>query len=929
MNRVDASDAGLLHEFFEKLGVTKEVRYSSRSLEIEYNWRTFYLKLEVGGEVRHSEKANCLPNSKITKWGFLVPKKITLQRGATWKENFIEGNIRLINSIVKDKDAKKSFILWKRLVAINKTVGELKFKLRNCMCDYFFRTDKTEYYEPYNKRLLCQEAWLVDKNGDFKKPADITVDELADGYDVTSDSAREVIEFLGFSETPPPPPPPQQILTDEQQRLINTAKRLEEAGFTDDEIEKLISQRLAQKQIVKPPPPQKLSPKKIYQPDDTQPPIEKIHSKTATADDFFKPAIIDYGKKLENAKAKSEAEEEKIKRLAESQQKVLDAEKYSFGWCKALLELEILKSNENKSSSKEVSISFGRVERDPDTQRTLILKYPNRYIPQFMEDLENIPLVLRTAKNKKSPKKVAIEVVGIRHNTLSVKLKDKFKVDDIDLNDVIEARIDVNNPIFLLDELQKQFNALGFADDYNMRDNLCANIEFVFGPPSTGKTTHLADEIISLMNKSDLKILVLTPTNKAADVLVNKIISRAENNSYLDWLLRFGTTDDANVEKNGVFRDKTYDINSKRKNVTITTIARFPYDFFMPPGKKIFLREMKWDYIIIDEASMIMLAQILLPLYTKTPTQFIIAGDPFQIEPVTMIDLWKGENIYTMIELNDFAAPKTRPYDYTVKKLTTQYRSLPAIGKIFSRFAYGGILEHARADSEQSPLNIDDWLDVQTLNIIKFLVEEYESIYRSRYLGGKSSYQIYSALFTFEFVRALRERIDKKISIGIISPYRAQADLIEKLFAPTKCDVQIGTIHTFQGDECDILIAVFNTPPTISGSPEMFLNRLNIINVAISRARDYLFIVMPDDNTDKIENLRLVKKVENLFANEGYGEFSAQDIEELIFDKRNYLEENSFATGHQNVNVYARPERIYEIRTEDNAVDIQLHEKNF
>ena len=410
--------------------------------------------------------------------------------------------------------------------------------------------------------------------------------------------------------------------------------------------------------------------------------------------------------------------------------------------------------------------------------------------------------------------------------------------------------------------------------------------------------------------------------------MVNKIISRAENKSYLDWLLRFGTTNDADVEKSGVFHDKTFDINSKRKNVTVTTIARFPYDYFMPPGKQIYLREMKWDYIIIDEASMIMLAQILLPLYKKTPTQFIIAGDPFQIEPVTMIDLWKGENIYTMVELNSFTAPKTRPHDYSVKKLTTQYRSLPAIGEIFSRFAYGGILNHARADSV-SPLNIDDWLEVQPLNIIKFPVEKYESIYRSRRLGGKSSYQIYSALFTFEFVRTLRERIDEKFSIGIISPYRAQADLLEKLFAPTKCDVQIGTIHTFQGDECDILIAVFNTPPTISASPEMFLNRLNIINVAISRARDYLFIVMPDDNTDKIENLQLVKKVENLFANEGYSEFSARDIETLIFGERNYIEENSFVTGHQNVNVYARPERKYEIRIEDNAVDVQLHEKNF
>lgn len=65
----------------------------------------------------------------------------------------------------------------------------------------------------------------------------------------------------------------------------------------------------------------------------------------------------------------------------------------------------------------------------------------------------------------------------------------------------------------------------------------------------------------------------------------------------------------------------------------------------------------------------------------------------------------------------------------------------------------------------------------------------------------------------------------------------------EKL--PKAVDVQVGTIHGFQGDECDIVFAIFNTPPYISRSKNMFLNKRNIINVSISRARDYLFIVMP------------------------------------------------------------------------------------
>ena len=154
--------------------------------------------------------------------------------------------------------------------------------------------------------------------------------------------------------------------------------------------------------------------------------------------------------------------------------------------------------------------------------------------------------------------------------------------------------------------------------------------------------------------------------------------------------------------------------------------------------------------------------------------------------------------------------------------------------------------------------------------------------------------------------------------------------MIDKLLAseklPKEVDVQVGTIHGFQGDECDIIFAVFNPPPSISASNEMFLNKRNIINVSISRARDYLFIVMPDDNTENIANLRLVKRVEQLVHDTGaWNEFLSPDLEELMFGDSQYLENNAFSTSHQNVNVYGLPVKKYEVRTEDSAIDVQIH----
>ncbi len=95
------------------------------------------------------------------------------------------------------------------------------------------------------------------------------------------------------------------------------------------------------------------------------------------------------------------------------------ADTYSFGWFKALLELESLNIGENNANSREISISFAKVEREAGTSRTLILKHPSRYIPQSMEDLADIPLELHFEGQPMV--KVAVEVVSVKSYTLRAK----------------------------------------------------------------------------------------------------------------------------------------------------------------------------------------------------------------------------------------------------------------------------------------------------------------------------------------------------------------------------------------------------------------------------------------------------------------------------------------------------------------------------
>jgi superfamily I DNA and/or RNA helicase len=336
---------------------------------------------------------------------------------------------------------------------------------------------------------------------------------------------------------------------------------------------------------------------------------------------------------------------------------------------------------------------------------------------------------------------------------------------------------------------------------------------------------------------------------------------------------------------------------------------------------------------------MVSLASIIYPLYRQKPEKFIIAGDPFQIEPIVAVEQWRDENIYTLVGLNEsgaFAKPATEPHDYPVTNLEVQYRSVPAIGEVFSHFSYDGILKHYRKAGSQRPLTVNG-VPAKPLSLIKFPVSKYESIYRAKRLETGTPYQTYSALFTFEFVRWLATQVQgeqpEKFRIGVIAPYRAQANVLNKLndswaTRPDTVEIQVGTIHGFQGDECDAVIAVFNPPPTISRDPRMFLNKQNILNVAISRARDYLFIVMPDDDTEGVENLHKLARIERLVkSGSAFSEYASQAIEHMMFGKESYLEDNTFSTGHQMVNVYRIPERYYEVRSDASAIDVQIHEK--
>lgn len=90
-----------------------------------------------------------------------------------------------------------------------------------------------------------------------------------------------------------------------------------------------------------------------------------------------------------------------------------------------------------------------------------------------------------------------------------------------------------------------------------------------------------------------------------------------------------------------------------------------------------------------------------------------------------------------------------------------------------------------------------------------------------------------------------RKNPDTPVSIGIISPFRAQVEQLKVSVSKVLSDhmirkhqIEIGTAHTFQGDERDIMLISWAFADNSYTQSLTFLQKANLFNVAITRGRN-------------------------------------------------------------------------------------------
>lgn len=629
---------------------------------------------------------------------------------------------------------------------------------------------------------------------------------------------------------------------------------------------------------------------------------------------------------------------------------------YSFKWYNSFL--EILHYYSASTSSSERSIKFERVIIDKNIEKLLHLENSNNFIPYFIENADKITLIIQTIDEDIE---VKLRGLSVKTNHVEVLLHEPLNINQKDIKNAI---LKVSNTIDLLREIKNAFKNLNYQDNYSMRDNLPKNIEFIFGPPGTGKTTTLAKQITNLIiDDNSNKIIVLLPTNKAADVLTEKIIAYCiENKIDYSWLIRFGSTLSELIVEEEIQKTPSDDLSQYSKMVFITTIARFPYDKYLiyKNGEeyRFPLKNTIWNYVVFDEASMIAQYYIVHAIYKSFQVnencKYIVSGDPFQIPPVVTIpeipenidilEQIKEENVYSLIQLETFNSlnQDTVPHNFKINNLDTQYRSLIPIGELFSQFRYEGLIKHNKKYKPTKSINLEiGKKQLNLINTIRFKVNSDDGIYRPGRINY-SGFQPYSAILVAEFINKLAQSLEGNWNIGIVSLYKAQSKLISNLISAyeiykinPEINILSDTVHGFQGDEYDIVFCVFS-PSSYSISSKdhhlgkkNFLHKKNILNVAISRAKDYLFILIPDDSTEQISNFVYWNEMKQILSSDKikdyYQNFSDEEIEKFIFNDKKHIERNSFRTEHQTVNIYSKPFTKYFVTSDDNAIDIQIN----
>lgn len=429
------------------------------------------------------------------------------------------------------------------------------------------------------------------------------------------------------------------------------------------------------------------------------------------------------------------------------------------------------------------------------------------------------------------------------------------------------------------------------------------DVTLIWGPPGTGKSFTLSHIVLSLSQVAG-KTVVSCISNAALDALIVGFlkvlesykekypfavvdssfvrlgVSRTpavldskvfypEDTQLSNWKMRLneirdklGSTDEQGLkvvlkkEQNEIYK-KIKEHNQTRINrakVIFTTAAQFTA---LTTDKKsednshvevigINLSGIAFDNIVLDEVSMMYPPQFI-GLCQDVTKRIIAAGDFRQLGPIhlsaTALALcWLGNDVFTFGRI--FDSRKNIIKKNYLAQLLEQWRSHPRICNLINQpFYEGKLISKADGVKDNDPLMFRPFSGIPIAYIN--LESDKRNLVKRSSKGSRSN--SFSGKITAFLANWVAEG-SPEISVGVVTPYRAQVAFVKselhKKYSSRANQIKVGSIHSFQGDEADVIIYdIVDAPNEKIGLLYQDETGERLLNVAISRAKRKLILV--------------------------------------------------------------------------------------
>jgi DNA replication ATP-dependent helicase Dna2 len=411
---------------------------------------------------------------------------------------------------------------------------------------------------------------------------------------------------------------------------------------------------------------------------------------------------------------------------------------------------------------------------------------------------------------------------------------------------------------------EAQYNYIGLTD--NQLAVIRAAIVspeyyLIWGPPGTGKTSIVIRSLLDYYyNYTELNILLLAYTNRAVDEICSAI-SEPSDNKYIRIGSRYSTHPDY---KKYLLSEQSKDVKNRRELLQLFNNNRIFVSTVSSYLGKNEIRKLKnFDVVIIDEASQLLEPMIIGLL--SAAKKFILIGDHKQLPAVVA---QSDKKAYTSNELmnqklgiNDlrislferlYKQCQSAGWDWSIGALMLQGRMHSDIIEYVSEQFYEGklkILPHIRRLSSPCIFKVKSEKEKLLINNRMLFVDTPVDNNISEKTNEKEAALVIDIILQWKKIYDQNEKSLNELSIGVITPFRAQIALIKKMLAQypeIENLITVDTIERYQGGARDIIIFSMavnhaNALDRMSNVSAEGIDRK--LNVALTRAKEHIVIL--------------------------------------------------------------------------------------